>query len=498
MFKRFLSNEQGNVTIIVSLAMFMLIAAIGVAIDMSRADTAKSKIQTALDSAALAAARTINQVPAGETTQQWVDSQAQTFFNANFPSGYLETNPITLAPAVITVSGSNTTISLTANTAQKTTLMSAINVPSVTVGDNTQVTTGGEGIELVLAVDNSGSMAYPVNSANSSVSKIQALQSAATQLVNIIYGTGTNTPNNLFMGIVPFTQAVNVGTSHENWLSQYPNNFPSMAPWYGCVSARPQPYDINDNVPSTSLYGENSMFQAYYFPNSNTPPLTPQNQSTLNVWGSSNPYETNGTQVGPNEYCPQPLTMMTSNKTTLINNINNLTAQGDTLINIGMAWAQRMLSPKWNGIWGGSMNSTGSSAYPSLPLPYNTPGMQKVVIMMTDGWNHVLPFNYTAYGFLNQGNIGGAQDEATAENNLITYTKQVCDNLKSNNVIIYTIGFGQGDTGGDSSSDTIVDGSLLQYCATDSNHYFLAPTNAALTTAFSTIANQVSNLRVSQ
>jgi len=43
-----------------------------------------------------------------------------------------------------------------------------------------------------------------------------------------------------------------------------------------------------------------------------------------------------------------------------------------------------------------------------------------------------------------------------------------------------------------------VNAALLQYCATDANHYFLAPTAAQLQSAFQQIGMSLSNLRVSQ
>ena len=74
---------------------------------------------------------------------------------------------------------------------------------------------------------------------------------------------------------------------------------------------------------------------------------------------------------------------MTANKNTIIAALNTMQPQGDTHIDLGMAWGWRMLSPKWQGLWGGEMNTN------SLPEAYNTPLMNKVVILMTDGDNTI-------------------------------------------------------------------------------------------------------------
>jgi len=499
MLNKVLKDEKGGVSLIVAFSMLALVIAAGCAIDMSRAETAKAKIQIALDAAALAAGKSLNTVPTGMTQEQWVQEEAQRYFNLNYQSGYLNVSHMTLNPAVITTTNTGTTISLSVNGVQSTTLMGVVGTSQINIGDSSQVTTGSTGVELVLVLDNTGSMNDTV-AAGESATKIEQLKSSATQLINTVLGTGTNAPNNVFVGIVPFTQAVNIGTNHTSWLSST-TAFPENSPWFGCVTSRSNaqyPLDISDAVPNTSLtYGEASMFQQYYFTSTDSKSLPLADQSSLNIW-NSNTKETNGTQVGPNDYCPQPLTQMTNNSETLITAINNMTAQGDTLIDIGLAWGNRMLSPAWNGIWGGFMNDTGNTKYPTLPLQYNTPGMQKIVVLMTDGWNHVTPGNYTAYDFLNKGNIGGATSETPAETNLVNYTEQVCNNMKNNGIIIYTIGYGQDIPGANSNTPSSVDTTLLQNCATDSSHYFLAPTNAALQSAFAQIGGAINQLRVSK
>ena len=62
-------------------------------------------------------------------------------------------------------------------------------------------------------------------------------------------------------------------------------------------------------------------------------------------------------------------------------------------------------------------------------------------------------------------------------------------NRRAENIIIYTIGFGAPGS---------VNTSLLQNCATDPQHYFAAPSAAALQSAFSQIADSLQNLRISK
>jgi hypothetical protein len=178
---------------------------------------------------------------------------------------------------------------------------------------------------------------------------------------------------------------------------------------------------------------------------------------------------------------------------------------------VGLAWGWRTLSPSWKGLWGANPTFTYplSTTTVPLPLPYNTQQMKKVVVFMTDGMNTTGSSNVTYNTNSNSDN--GYDDQSTfpTDNQLDQLTEDVCDAMKANGIIIYTIGFGSlgahtpptiNDRTG---NNTYVDASLLQYCATqvytgDTSHFFLAPTNAQLENAFEQIGNQLANLRVSQ
>ena len=117
-----------------------------------------------------------------------------------------------------------------------------------------------QGAEVVLALDNTGSMAGAPMSG-----EIAAAQS----LVNILYGGtgtsgGTDTVTGLYVGVVPYTTTVNInmaGFTPSNWLTtagkaqvQNTNLYPNIAPtstsvggrWMGCIEARTP-------IPTTSL-----------------------------------------------------------------------------------------------------------------------------------------------------------------------------------------------------------------------------------------------------
>jgi Flp pilus assembly protein TadG len=538
-------SEKGSVFVLVAVAAMMLIAATGVAVDMARAQVLQAKIQTALDAAGLAAGATANTIN--------VQTQAQKYFSANFPTGYLSSGTVTV---VATISPDNSLVTLSANTTQATTFMKAIGINSVSVAANAQITRANEGMELVLVLDNTGSMTTILP--GDDIEKIQALKDSINNpgaLLDILYGSGNNTAPNLWVGVVPFTDMVNIGnpppsaignnwmyTSFDNALDYGPtvptsgSTCPtyggksgshansgsstrcyytplaaeptSLTNWGGCVLARVPPYEASDQVPNPSTSA--TMYEAYDYTLTGTS-VTGSGSTTscsgTNSWmcsksvsgGTEYVYGVTSSTTGPNLNCvATPIQSMVAEKSTIESEVNAMVAGGSTMINLGVGWGYRMLSPNWTGLWGGEMYATGNSTFPQLPLPYHTALMNKVLILMTDGMNSApctTPCSTTGSAYQGQTMPSNSQ--------LDTYTENVCDAMKANGIIIYTIGFGTTDNPDDSGSPTYVDGTLLKYCATqnysgDTSHYFLATSSVVLTSVFQEIGSALANLRVSQ
>lgn len=490
-----LSDQGGNVIILVAAAALMLIAATGAAVDMAKVQTLQAKISSSLDAAGLAAGSTANSVD--------IQTQASRMFNANFPTGYMGTGTVTLTTSCANMSGSTVqcsdpstyTINLSAATSQPTSFMKIVGINSVNVAATSQITRATSGLELALVLDNTGSMASAVNGKSVSTSnpaKITALKCAlagnaafpgtnttcqtnnlvTTGLLDILYGSNTALTN-LFVGVVPFSDMVNLNVTVAPG-SAFVNNVTSSnkSSMGGCVDSRsyttntttgagitlptglgPITLDISDDPPSIAY------FKA----------LTSTN----------------------NDDCPDAAVRpMSTLKSDAVTTIKNMGTDGNTMIQLGFAWGWRMLSPNWTGLWG----STPTYTYPdttntvALPLPYNTAKMLKVVVLMTDGVNTV-PSTHSknnAYELLST--------YPTTEAALDKLTKTACYAMKSKGIIIYTVGFG---------TSSNIDTALLKYCATqnysgDTSHYFLAPTNADLTAAFQQIGDQLANLRISQ
>lgn len=571
-FFRPMRCERGNVLIMVSLMAFLLILAVGVAVDMARAQILQQRISASLDAAGLAAAETVSSPPSGVTNQDWAEQQAQRFFYANFPAGYLGSSNITCCSVAFPNNDLNT-LTLSASASQSTAFMQTFGVNTLSVGAVSQVSrgNGSEGLEVVLVLDNTGSMNGPLP--GQSGTKLSALTLAVNELITILFGNNGSVPN-LYMGIVPFSESVSVPSSLQNgsWMDPGDPNAPGSAnwlgmTWQGCLSARSSStnsssdpavsftfngasttmnmtLDISDDPPSAAAFDAyywspntpsytdpTGYYQSLYYNSPSAPAYPAPNIATssgyvnFNPWApfagalvvdstySATPYagvpvfnnqynSELGDFMGPNAYCAPAVLPMTASKsaiTTYTSNLSTIPAAGNTMINLGLAWAWRMLSPNWRGLW-----NSADMLNNNLPLAYNSANSQKVVILLTDGTNLTTPGVYSAYGFLSDGNVGGTtSDPQAASLDLDSRTLATCQSLKNNNITVFTIGFGNPTpdtvpTLADRRNPTLVDVPLLQACATTPNYFFLAPTYGALQSAFQQIGNTIMNIHVSK
>lgn len=483
----FFHREEGSTMPFIALGTFMLIGATGTAIDMGRVQIVQTRMQNALDAAGLAVGSQVSTIN--------VQSETNKYFYANFPANYLGTRISSLSAEP---NSDSSVINLAVSGTVDTTFMKIFGINTVNVAATSQINRAAKGMELVLVIDNTGSM---LNSAGGTISKLSAAKTAANSLLDTVFGANTNTIANLWVGLVPFSQSVNVGTSHSSWTTNATLNWGDQS-WGGCVESRsngtasPQ-YDITEDPPSTQL------FKKYYWPDDGTnnwiTTTTTQHCTgsgknrqctTTTTTTYDHSYSSSlGDEKGPNADCPQPVTPLTASKNTVVSAINSMTAQGNTHIDLGLAWGWRMLSPSWRSLWGGEMNTN------SLPLDYNTPLMNKVVVLMTDGDNTITDGLYSAYDYPDNGQLGSNACNSygtctTGINELNTRTSTVCTSMKSRGIIIYTIALG--------SNVSTAGRTLLQNCATKPEFYFLSPTTNELQGIFQTIGDSLANLRVSQ
>ena len=167
------------------------------------------------------------------------------FFAANFPDGFLGA---TVSPLTINADPVEGSIEVAASATMDTTFLTLIGQSNITVSARTVVQRAERGMELVLVMDNTGSM--------STNNRIGNMRSAAHELVSILYGTKTSIPD-FYVSIVPYAATVNVGDTNDGWLAtgaidqltyEYPesevssSNCKGLRPWVRCLHGRHSGY----------------------------------------------------------------------------------------------------------------------------------------------------------------------------------------------------------------------------------------------------------------
>ncbi len=321
-----------------------------------------------------------------------------------------------------------------------------------------------------------------------------------------------------------------------------------FASWQGCVEARSYPYDVNDTEPSNSVpatlfvptfapdepgnvwldsdgdgYDDLSGYYGFSYDNNW---WTDYNDSgsgasrqedgakylKVKPYGSANAYGSRG----PNYSCTtDPITPLqdvttSAGLTTILNAIDAMSPTGMTNVPEGIAWGWRTVSSREPYTEGRSESEKGND---------------KVLIVLTDGANTYSDLyddtyyannqsTYAAYGYTGKGYDGGgttrmflgtSADVGKYDYSGSNYTdaldehmKQVCDNAKADDVVIFTVGLDL-----DPSSSAIA---ALEDCASESRFskepdgtpkkLFYNTQGGDLLDVFKVIAEELSNLRI--
>ncbi|MEN3952823.1 TadE/TadG family type IV pilus assembly protein [Iodidimonas sp. SYSU 1G8] len=528
------SDNRGAMAIIYGLMAVPLLGFVGVAVDYARMHSGRVEMQNALDSAALAGGRAYENTSGTFSVRETAaKTAAQNFFKANMPD-----NVHGMTEPTISVTPTAQQVVVTASADMPTAFMQLLGIEAMTVSASSTVVRNGRGVELVLVMDNTGSMRS--NLSGSSVSMMESMKSSAKKLVDILYGD-RETIENFYISLVPYAAMVNIGNTHTDWVqapgggtwnSAANSTYFAGTTWKGCVMARPDPYDETDDTPSTKKW------EVMSWPSTKNVTYKDKNNTLMQVkkngtwspikgdndWPSineANSAQNNGT--GPNLGCPPPIMPLQQSKAAAIAAINNMQPwhRGGTMSNLGLAWGWRALSPEWRGLWGGDTPA-------EYPLDYNTENWDKVLILLTDGVNewfdwegngtkgddgktpvNGLPgkagFSTSSSAYVVQGNVPDNTDYGAygriAENRLGTTSnsqaqtvlnnkmKRMCTKLRDNGVTLYTITFG--------SPNAATKQTFLE-CAGRPDQYFDTPSNDELEAAFIAIATEINNLRIAQ
>lgn len=514
LLQRFRRNQRGDIAIMLGLMAIPLLLAAGIALDYANYTRIRHQVQSAVDGAALAAARSMG-------TQAERKALAEKYFSENMGSlmtGY---------GVQLAVDDQTNKITVTASLDSPNYLMKLVNLNTTPMSVTATALRQVGKLEIALIFDTTGSMEG---------SRITNLKKAAKDFVDILFAKDSISPT-VSIGLVPFSAAVNVGDDKGlsfgidvNGLSTVSNyNFidPSFVNWHnwkawstitnkswtGCVEARAGSLAFDDTPPSSS--NPQTLFTPYFAPDEPGNAIANDISSIWMGWPIGYLYYYNSwrndgvttlnldtrqrnvakytnspisgsyanNQRGPDHNCPtEPILPLTNVKSTIYSALNQLTARGSTVIVEGVMWGYRVLSP-------GAPYTEGS--------PFKTNGQQKIAVILTDGENDIgatqapIVANhngsfYSAFGFASQGRLGVTTASAMT-NILNTKTREVCTLLKNQGVTVYTFTYEVTDP------DAIT---LLRDCASEPAKS-LEITESTIQQQFSDLANQIRSLYLS-
>jgi Flp pilus assembly protein TadG len=432
--RRFVGANEGNIAVIFCIALVPLLGFVGAAIDYTRANSARSSMQAALDSTALMVSKDLSQ---GIITTSDIATKAQAYFAALYTN--TDAKSVSVSATYTASNGSiGSTIQVNGSGAVTTDFMKVAGFPNINFNTSSTAAWGTTKLRVALALDNTGSMA--------DAGKMAALIPAAKNLIDQLK-TSASASGDVYISIVPFSRDVNAGASNYNqsWVdfTAWDNDpaspgtcsnpvkttksscegsnkiwTPDHSRWNGCVTDRDQNYDIQS-----------------------TPP-TPSNTSTLFV---AEQYDS----------CPVQLMPLSYDWTALKAKIDTMTPNGNTNQAIGLAWG-------WL-----SLNQTAPLNAPAEDSNYT---YKKAIILMTDGLN--------------------TQNRWTTNPSTIDARQaQLCSNIKAAGVTIYTV---QVNTDGDPTQ------AVLQNCASGTDKFFVLTSASQIMAAFNSIGTSLSKLRVAR
>ncbi|MGB7335925.1 MAG: pilus assembly protein TadG-related protein, partial [Salaquimonas sp.] len=201
MIKEFLKNKSGNFASILAIASLPVMLGIGVAVDYSSVSQQNTKLQNSLDSAILAVG-----IDFPSMSEVQVRKILTNYLRSNLSAAdYAQIKNLHVKPNI-----QDRTLTVTAKAEFTTNFMMLAGVDKLPHEAEAQIKSASGGAEIAFVLDNTGSMNID--------GKLDALKEAAKNFTNAMMKK--NSGGDVKIGIVPFSNYVNVGMSNRNasWL----------------------------------------------------------------------------------------------------------------------------------------------------------------------------------------------------------------------------------------------------------------------------------------
>ncbi len=466
--RRFRRDERGLVAFLFAFMLPAVMGLITVGIDYSMASRDRVLLQSAIDGAALAAAR----------SPTLTDPQIAALINAQIFANY--TNQVQRTPVVSYTRGDGV-VAVTASD-QVPRLMPLLLVPdgsNVAINANSEVRWGVRNVEIALVLDNTGSMA----SSNKMTELKRALcgdpncpsGAQSSGFVKIIKDAATR-DNQFRVGLVPFDTVVRMPMSIQQEVNSgvmtaatFPARTGSGYCSHASISSSAQRYRwfrfaARDK---DATAGSRNASNVSVGTGCGTGRATPANWQGC-VWDRDMDFNLDASDALPEmpvlaDLHPavncrtnalariMPLADIRTSDDDLIRGMRSMTPSGNTNLTIGINWGAAILS----------------AAEPFTEAAVRDGDVSKFMILLTDGENT-------------------ESKHSSTSNSIDTRALAACTAAKAQGTTIYAIRVIDGDR------------ALLSQCATSSMHYKEVNNAAELTPVFEKIAREIGALRISR
>lgn len=470
---RFAGDEGGNAMIIFGLMFSVMLMLVGGAVDFGRWLHARTQTWMAMDAAVLAGARALQ--VGGKDVKTAAVTTATRFYSANIT----KRQPVISDTIGFGLVENDTSVAASGNAEIETLVLGIIGINKLPLFNANQtqmpkskLAIGGNAeadVEISLMLDITGSM---------SGSKIDDLKEAAKDMIDIVVWADQSQYKSR-MALVPFSEAVNVGSTYATMVR---GSLPSTISvdtgngGNGQGNTGNTGNGGNGGGNSGNGNGNDSDIETYKLTTcvserSGTDYAFTDDPPSVKYVGPV--YTTSGSCKPASKLVP-----LTNNKTTLKDAIDQYSANGYTAGHIGTAWAWYTLSPNWNEVW----------PIESEPAPYSQitelnrfgyPKLRKIAVLMTDGeYNTQYCANGVSGRELSCGTpLGDSEAQA----------KKLCTAMKEKGIEVFTVGFQVSNSSK----------SFLKQCATSDANFYDATNGDGLKQAFNDIALKISLLYLS-
>jgi Flp pilus assembly protein TadG len=352
--RTFVSQRSGGVAILFSLSLLPVLFLTGAAIDYSHASSVRGQLQKAVDSTALLLGRHSLAIQDSDLRRRGEGAFAETFRPA--PSVKVANLEIVRHKGVVNVSAK----AVVANP-----ILKVFSLRQQEVSAEASIAWGIPDMDVALVLDNTGSMGR--------LNKMGELKKAAHLMLDILQNAAAN-GGRIRVSVVPFDTQVRLETADrfQPWLRPLKAGEPRIGAWVPLLPARGSNPDESARLAWEGYVTD----RAWYWRDTPTGTPRPVESNIRDSRPESALPWTQYPMVG-NEYGSERLARLQalsadlSRNGTIRRTIDEMRPRGCTNITLGTLWGLETLSGE----------------APFSETATNGAGVDRVMILLTDGWN---------------------------------------------------------------------------------------------------------------